>query len=130
MLNTEDACEKIIIVESWNLMRKFMEEAVRKMNEFRLEMVLPDYKKIDEAIIGNDISLLIAEYISGREDEVFSAIKRVREKCPGIKIVVTTLTTTGILEEKAKDAGADGIWQKEISEDSFIRMCRSTFYTH
>ena len=37
MLKTEDAREKIIIVESWNLMRKFMEEAVRKMNQYLSE---------------------------------------------------------------------------------------------
>ena len=110
-------------------MRKFMEEAVRKMNEFRIEKLLPDYRKIDEALDGNDISLLIAEYISVKENEVFSDIKRVRESFPELKIIVTTLTATGVLEEKAKNAGADGIWQKEISEDSFIRICRSVFYS-
>ena len=120
---TDEKMKKVVLIESWSVMLKFMEEVLKKVVGYELYIVLRDAKSLEKYIKGNDIALLILDITTSDENEIFEMIKRIRGICPDIRIILTTMTTSAILEEKAKAAGANGIWQKEISESSFIKAC-------
>ena len=125
MVFTSEGKRKIVIVESWALMRKFMEDTVRKMNECQLVKMFSNDKTIEEYIDNNEVSLLIADITSDNEERMLSVIRRIKNKRPDLKVILTTLTFSAKLEEMVKEAGTDGLWQKEISEQSFENICRS-----
>ena len=120
---TDEKMKKVVLIESWSVMLKFMEEVLKKVVGYELYIVLRDAKSLEKYIKGNDIALLILDITTSDENEIFEMIKRIRGICPDIRIILTTMTASAILEEKAKAAGANGIWQKEISESSFIKAC-------
>lgn len=120
---TDEKMKKVVLIESWSVMLKFMEDILKKVVGYELYIVLRDAKSLEKYIKGNDIALLILDITTSDENEIFEMIKRIRGICPDIRIILTTMTASAILEEKAKAAGANGIWQKEISESSFIKAC-------
>ena len=120
---TDEKMKKVVLIESWSVMLKFMEDVLKKVVGYELYIVLRDAKSLEKYIKGNDIALLILDITTSDENEIFEMIKRIRGICPDIRIILTTMTASAILEEKAKAAGANGIWQKEISESSFIKAC-------
>ncbi|MCR5204564.1 MAG: response regulator [Lachnospiraceae bacterium] len=115
--------KKVVLIESWSVMLKFMEDVLKKVVGYELYIVLRDTKSLEKYIKGNDIALLIMDITTSDENEVFEMIKRIRNISPDVRIILTTMTASAILEDKAKAAGANGIWQKEISETSFIKAC-------
>ena len=120
---TDEKMKKVVLIESWSVMLKFMEDILKKVVGYELYIVLRDAKSLEKYIKGNDIALLILDITTSDENEIFEMTKRIRGVCPDIRIILTTMTASAILEEKAKAAGANGIWQKEISESSFIKAC-------
>ncbi len=120
---TDERMKKVVLIESWSVMLKFMEDVLKKVVGYELYIVLRDTKSLEKYIKGNDIALLIMDITTSDENEVFEMIKRIRNISPDVRIILTTMTASAILEDKAKAAGANGIWQKEISETSFIKAC-------
>lgn len=115
--------KKIVLVEDWSVMRKFIEEILKKVVGYELYMVLSDIKSVEKYIEGRTIDLLIMNIPLYREDEALDITNRIRRSSPSTRIVLTTMTYSDKLYEKAKAAGANGVWQKEISETSFIKAC-------
>lgn len=115
----------IILVESWELMRKFIEEVVKKIDQVIIEQEFTNIDKAHGHLINSDASILICEIPANSEEKVLETIKKLKAIRPDIKIVLSTLTSSKKLEEQAKKAGADRIWQKEISEKSFMKMFKS-----
>ena len=104
-------------------MLKFIEDILRKVVGYELYIVLRDARSLEKYLKCDDIALIIMDIPATDEDEILEITKRIRKVSPDTRIILTTMTTSAKLEEKAKNAGANGIWQKEISESSFIKAC-------
>ncbi len=115
--------KKVVLVEDWSVMRKFIEEILKKVVGYELYMVLSDIKSVEKYVEGRTIDLIIMNIPLYREDEALEVTNRIRRSSPSTRIVLTTMTYSDKLCEKAKAAGANGVWQKEISETSFIKAC-------
>ena len=123
MIITGERLKKVVLIESWSVMLRFMEDVLQKVVGYELYIVLRDAKSIEKYIKGNDIALLIMDITASDEEEILGITKRIRSISPDTRIILTTITSSAVLVEKAKAAGANGVWQKEISESSFIKAC-------
>ncbi|MBR5178434.1 MAG: response regulator [Lachnospiraceae bacterium] len=123
MIITDERLKKVVLIEGWTVMRKFMEDILQKVVGYELYIVLRDAKSLEKYIKGNNIALIIMDITSSDENEILETVKRIRAMSPDTRIILTTITSSAVLVEKAKAAGANGVWQKEISESSFIKAC-------
>ncbi|MBO4510911.1 MAG: response regulator [Lachnospiraceae bacterium] len=123
MIITDERLKKVVLIEGWSVMRKFMEDILQKVVGYELYIVLRDAKSLEKYIKGNNIALIIMDITSSDENEILETVKRIRAMSPDTRIILTTITSSAVLVEKAKAAGANGVWQKEISESSFIKAC-------
>ena len=123
MIITDERLKKVVLIEGWSVMRKFMEDILQKVVGYELYIVLRDAKSLEKYIKGNNIALIIMDITSSDENEILETVKRIRAMSPDTRIILTTITSSAVLVEKAKADGANGVWQKEISESSFIKAC-------
>lgn len=123
MIITDERLKKVVLIEGWSVMRKFMEDILQKVVGYELYIVLRDAKSLEKYIKGNNIALIIMDITSSDENEILETVKRIRAMSPDTRIILTTITSSAVLVEKAKAAGANGVWQKEISESSFVKAC-------
>ena len=114
--------KKVVLVESWSMMRTFMSECIGRVDGYAIDMVLPDAYSAYEFIRNNNIALLMMDLPANNEDEVLDIVKDIKKNSPSTRIIVTTLTSSAKLAEKVKASGADGLWQKEISETSLLKV--------
>ena len=110
--------KKTILVESWGMMRTFMEECLSRATNCSLEESFSNTEYVFDYLNSHDSDLLIMELPAKNEEEILDLTKEFKTAFPKMKIVHTTLTCTVKLMEKSKEYGADAIWQKEFSEDS------------
>ena len=115
-MNTQK--RKAVLVESWELMRSFLEEGIKKDERYELEKILPDANSARNYIKNNKVDLLIMEIPSENGEEILEKAAGIKMDSPFTKVILTTLTSSARMEEEAKKAGVDRIWQKEISEKS------------
>ena len=115
----------IILVESWEPMRKFIRETIKTINGVIIEKEFDGIESVKKHLVSSDASILICEIPANSERKVFDAIRQIKAIKPEIKIILSTLTYSKKLEEEAKRYGADRIWQKEISEKYFLDQLKS-----
>lgn len=120
---TDDKLKKVVLIEGWSVMRRFMEDVLKKVVGYELYIVLRDPKSLEKYIKGNDIALIIMDISASDEEDILKTVKAIRNMSETTRIILTTITSSAVLVEKAKAAGANGVWQKEISESSFIKAC-------
>lgn len=117
----------VLIVED----ERLVQEAFKKYIESRSDK----YKLIDSIInadnaeiicLNQKIDLILMDVCTSNNSSGLEAAKKIKNKCPNIKIIIVTSAPEFRFIDKAKKANVDSFWYKDSSKEELLSIMDKT----
>lgn len=116
----------VLIVEDQRMTRENMEQHIRESESYCLAGSIANAGLAEMSCMQHQVDLVLMDVCTENDESGFEAAKKIKSRFPGIKvIIVTSLLDCGYLE-KARQAGADSIWFKDISREELMSVVDRT----
>ncbi|MCQ2798147.1 MAG: response regulator transcription factor [Bacilli bacterium] len=117
---------KTLIVEDQRITRDYIRELLEETGRYTVVDCLSDASLAFPKCEKDEIELVVMDvYTSGSKDGI-DATEEIKAKHPNIKVViVTSMVECGYLD-RAKKAGADSFWYKNISKENLMGVIDQT----
>lgn len=116
----------VMIVEDQKMIRSILERYIEKDDEFLLVASIEGAEEACEICGVKKIHLILMDVQTAHRENGLSAVKKIKEKYPNIKIVVVTSLVDGGILEQAKCSGADSLWYKDADEGTLMQVVKRT----
>lgn len=117
---------RVVIADDQNISRGFFEMYVRATVGYELAAGLRTAKEAVDYLAEHDADLLILDVMMQDGIDGLTAAKRIKERRPEIKIIITTSASETSWEEKAREIGVESFWYKEYDEHSIQEIMDRT----
>ena len=117
---------RVLVVDDQNISRGFFEMYVRASSDYELVAGLRTAQSAIDFVDKNEVDLLIMDVMMQEGIDGLTAATMIKQKHPGIKIILATSTSETTWEQKARDAGIESFWYKEYDEHSLIELMDRT----
>lgn len=117
---------RVLVVDDQNISRGFFEMYVRASSDYELVAGLRTAQSAIDFVDKNEVDLLIMDVMMQEGIDGLTAATTIKQKHPGIKIILATSTSETTWEQKARDAGIESFWYKEYDEHSLIELMDRT----
>ena len=117
---------RVLVVDDQNISRGFFEMYVRASSDYELVAGLRTAQSAMDFVDKNEVDLLIMDVMMQEGIDGLTAATTIKQKQPGIKIILATSTSETTWEQKARDAGIESFWYKEYDEHSLIELMDRT----
>jgi len=118
-MNPGDSTARVLIADDHVLIRHGIKKIIQNDSRFDVVGEVSDGKELVDFVDGNQVDIIILDItmpgITGME-----AIKLVKQKCPGTKILMLTMHKNKQYFYNAMSAGADGYLLKDDSDKELI----------
>ncbi|MGN1194521.1 MAG: response regulator [Acutalibacteraceae bacterium] len=116
----------VMVVEDQAMPRQLFEAFIENSPNYRLAHSIKNADMADIYCEMSKIDLILMDICTEMNSSGLEAAKRIKEKHPEIKIIIVTSMPEVSYIERAKEAGTDSFWYKEISEQSIIELMDRT----
>ena len=113
---------RVLVAEGWSIMRDIIESAFRNSERYELVTMFYTAEKVEEYCDENTVDVLAVEGFVRKRVDGIEVAKNVKQKHPNIKILILVNCVNSINERQAREAGLDGIWQKDCDETEFLKV--------
>ena len=107
---------KVVIAEDFRMIREIFENAVKQEEGFELEASFPSAAQAVKYLEKNDADLVLMDVLIPGSMSGLDAAAVIKDKKPGIKIIIVTSMPELSYEKRAHEIGVEGFWQKEVQE--------------
>ena len=112
---------RVVIAEGWDEMRECMEAAIRSSEKYELAAMFPTAEKIREYCEEKPVDILVVEAFPRKSVDGIQVACDIKKRRPAIRTLIITNMYDGILERRVREAGLDGLWQKDYNEHDFLQ---------
>lgn len=112
----ERAAVRVIVADDQNISRGFFEMYVRAAVGYELAGGFRTAKEAVDHLDEHEADLLILDVMMQDGIDGMSAARLIKEKHPGVKIILTTSASETSWEKEAAQIGVEGFWYKEYDE--------------
>ncbi len=117
----------VLIVDDERMVQELFASYIEKAKDrYVLEGSIRDAGNADLYCAGGKINLILMDICTANEESGIAAAERIKKNYPWIKIILVTSAPDYRFLEKARAAGADSFWYKEISEESLLSVMDRT----
>lgn len=116
----------VMVVEDQAMPRQLFESLIKYSPDYQLVYSITNADMADIYCEKTRIDLILMDICTQMNASGLEAAKRIKEKHPEIKIIIVTSMPEVSYIKRAKAAGADSFWYKEISEQSIIELMDKT----
>lgn len=118
---------KVLIVDDERCIQRLYQMEIERASD-RYEFVgsIISADNVDMFIMAHAVDLILMDINTAEHANGIEATRRLKQKYPDIKIVVTTSYTDYHALEKAKTAGADSFWFKDYSPVELVYVMDQT----
>lgn len=116
----------VMVVEDQAMPRQLFESFIKYSPDYQLVYSIKNADMADIYCEKSRIDLILMDICTQMNASGLEAAKRIKEKHPEIKIIIVTSMPEVSYIKRAKVAGADSFWYKEISEQSIIELMDKT----
>ncbi len=117
----------VLIVDDERIVQELFSSYIQNAGDrYSLEGMLRDAANADLYCAGGRIDLILMDICTANEQSGLAAAERIKKKFPHIKIIIVTSAPDYRFLEKARHAGADSFWYKEISSEALISVMDRT----
>lgn len=116
----------VMVVEDQAMPRQLFESFIKYSPDYQLVYSIKNADMADIYCEKTRIDLILMDICTQMNASGLEAAKRIKEKHPEIKIIIVTSMPEVSYIKRAKAAGADSFWYKEISEQSIIELMDKT----
>ena len=117
---------RVVVVDDQYISRGFFEMYVRASTRYVLAASLRTAQEAVEYADSHEADLLILDVMMQDGIDGLTAAGRIKQKHPGLKIILTTSTSETSWEEKARAIGVESFWYKEYDDHSLIDIMDRT----
>lgn len=117
---------KVLIVEDQRMMRETMENYIRQSEGYILAGSIAGAGLAVNFCASSPVDLVLMDVCTENDESGFKATEKLKERFPDIKvIIVTSMLDTSYLN-RAREAGADSIWFKDVSRVELMTVVEQT----
>lgn len=117
---------KVIIVDDQYIARELFEYYIKSSENYELENSLESAILVESYLERHSCDLLIMDILmADGSNGLLEAIK-VKRKYPNLKIIMITSMAEASWLKRAKEAGIDSFWYKEISKETILEVIDRT----
>jgi len=117
---------KVLVIDDQRIAREYMENVVRNGMNYELAGSLSRAELAETVCRRSKVDLLLMDICThGTKDGIDSAAE-LRALFPELKIIVVTSMVEESFIKRAKEAGADSFWHKEVSPEDLITVMDAT----
>lgn len=116
----------VMVVEDQAMPRQLFESLIKYSPDYQLVYSIKNADMADIYCEKTRIDLILMDICTQMNASGLEAAKRIKEKHPEIKIIIVTSMPEVSYIKRAKAAGVDSFWYKEISEQSIIELMDKT----
>lgn len=117
---------RVMIVEDQKLIRSLLESYIEAEPDYCVAASIAGANEAPALCDAEAFDLLLMDVQTAHRENGLAAAKKIRQRHPGVKIVVVTSLVDGAVLAGAKDAGADSLWYKDAAEETLMDVVRAT----
>ena len=117
---------KVMIVDDQMVSRMLFENFVRNSDKYELAASLDDADLADIYMAKYDIDLVIMDVVMHDRVDGISAAEKIKKSYPRVKIIIVTSMPEVSLLDRARAAGADSFWYKEVKDVDMLSVMDRT----
>jgi two-component system vancomycin resistance associated response regulator VraR len=122
----EQAAVKVMIVEDQRVERQMLEAYVAASPRYRLVRSIENASFAEMYCTRGEIDLIIMDVCTANDESGLYAAARIKRYWPQIKIIIVTSMPDCTFLDKARAAGAESFWYKDVSQEELIEVMDRT----
>ena len=116
----------VLIVDDSRVARSYMESVVNNSADYHLVGVLTNTDMADIACRRNAVDLVLMDVCIDNTESGIDSAAMLRKMLPKLKIIIVTSMIEKSYIDRAREAGADSFWYKDVSPEELIDVMDAT----
>ena len=117
---------KVLVIDDQRIAREYMENVVRNGGDYELAGSLSKADLAETVCRRSNVDLVLMDVCTHGTKDGIDAAAELRIRFPELKIIVVTSMVEESFIKRAKQAGADSFWYKEVSPEDLITVMDAT----
>ncbi len=117
---------KVLIVDDQVLPRQLFESIVDSSDHYEIAASISSAKIADVYCAKETIDLILMDVVMSDGFSGLAAAKRIKQSYPEVKIIIITSMPDAAFLEKAREAGVDSFWYKEVQDEPILEIMDRT----
>lgn len=117
---------KVLVIDDQRIAREYMENVVRNGRNYELVGSLSKADLAETVCRRSKVDLVLMDVCTHGTKDGIDAAAELRIRFPDLKIIVVTSMVEESFIKRAKKAGADSFWYKEVSPEDLITVMDAT----
>ena len=116
----------VLIVDDQTLPRQYFEAIVNSSPDYSLAASIATAKIADAYCAAGQIDLIIMDIVMSDGSNGLDAAERIKKSFPRIKILAVTSMPDATFLSRAREAGVDSFWYKEVQDAPMLDVMNRT----
>ncbi|MBQ6117679.1 MAG: response regulator transcription factor, partial [Clostridia bacterium] len=117
---------RVLVVDDFRISRSFFEMYVRSSSRYALAGSLSLAEEALPFCERHPVDMVIMDVMMRAGTDGLTAAARLKERFPGVKIILCTSAAETSWEEKARQTGVESFWYKEYSTEPLLEVMDRT----
>lgn len=117
---------KVLIIDDSRVARAYMQNLVQCSEEYELVGTLSNADMAEIVCKRSNVDLVLMDVCTDSDKDGIDATAELRLKFPELKIIIVTSMIEQSFIVRAKEAGADSFWYKDVSPEELIDVMNIT----
>ena len=116
----------VMIVEDQELQRDIVSRALEGSGRYHVVYAIDNADVADLYLMNGNVELVLMDIYTAMGADGLEASERIKRDFPEIRIVITTSMPEADWVERARAAGVESFWYKEVNADAIVSICDRT----
>lgn len=116
----------VLIVDDQSLPRQYFESIVTHSENYSLAAAISSAKMAYSYCAKGGVDLILMDIVMSDEVSGLKAARKIKQNFPHIKILAVTSMPDSTFLEKARSAGVDSFWYKEVQDAPMLEVMDRT----
>lgn len=117
---------RVVIAEDFRMIREIFENVVTQSEDYVLAASFPTAVQAYEYLKGNSADLILMDVLIPGSMNGLDVAEQIKKEHPATKIILVTSMPELSYEKRAREAGIDSFWQKEVQEIPLLEIMNRT----
>ena len=118
--------KNVLIVEDQRMMRENMENCIKVSGHYQVVASISNAALAEMSCAQNRIDLVLMDVCTEHDESGLIAAGKIKSKFPKIKIIIVTSMLDCSYLDRARQAGAESIWFKDVSSEELMTVIDRT----
>lgn len=118
--------KRVMIVDDQVLSRRFFELIIDSCPDYKVVLSVESAFAADVYLLGTEVDLILMDVLMSDGSNGLDAAKEIKQKYPGIKIIVVTSMPEYSWMSYAREIGVDSFWYKETDNVEILDVMNQT----